>query len=240
MNMHTLSFLCVLGLVALQGSDCQENTDSSEGTIVGSSSDEWEILNKHNTLRRNVQPAASDMLKMSWDDEAAANALRWAKGCSMNHSLESDRTISGSGCGENLYQASHMNPWSDAIQAWYDEIKDWRYGEGSTNGGVVGHFTQVVWAESYKIGCALAHCPNSEYKYFYVCQYCPPGNYQFARPYETGPPCGACPGNCENGLCTNPCPYVDQYSNCPDLKQEWGCTNSDVASWCPASCKCGS
>ena len=36
----------------------------------------------------------------------------------------------------------------------------------------------------------------------------------------------------------NPCPYVDQYSNCPELKKEWGCSNKDVASWCPASCKC--
>lgn len=48
-----------------------------------------------------------------------------------------------SGCGENLYMASYMNSWSNAVQAWYDEVKDWRYGVGSINGGVVGHFTQV-------------------------------------------------------------------------------------------------
>lgn len=39
-------------------------------------------------------------------------------------------------------------------------------------------------------------------------------------------------------LPANPCPYADQYNNCPDLKQQWGCSNKDVASWCPASCKC--
>lgn len=48
-----------------------------------------------------------------------------------------------SGCGENLYMASYRNSWSNAIQAWYDEVEDWRYGVGSINGGVVGHFTQV-------------------------------------------------------------------------------------------------
>lgn len=48
-----------------------------------------------------------------------------------------------SGCGENLYMSSYKNSWSGAIQSWYDEVKDWRYGVGSVNGGVVGHFTQV-------------------------------------------------------------------------------------------------
>lgn len=56
-----------------------------------------------------------------------------------------------SGCGENLYMSSYKNSWSNAIQAWYDEVKDWRYGVGSVNGGVVGHFTQVHFSHlSYK------------------------------------------------------------------------------------------
>ncbi|KAI9543979.1 hypothetical protein NQZ68_005028 [Dissostichus eleginoides] len=125
-----------------------------------------------------------------------------------------------SGCGENLYMSSSKNPWGNAIQDWYDEVQNWRYGVGSTNGRVVGHYTQ--------------------YKYFYVCQYCPPGNFQYARPYKSGPSCGDCPNACNNKLCTNPCPYADKYSNCPDLKQQETCSNADVASWCPASCKCTS
>uniref|UniRef100_A0A7N9AMC4 Cysteine-rich venom protein TEL1-like n=1 Tax=Mastacembelus armatus TaxID=205130 RepID=A0A7N9AMC4_9TELE len=197
-----------------------------------------EIVNKHNALRRDVQPTASNMLKMSWNSEAEANAQRWANTCSMKHSPASSRKISTSDCGENLYMSSIKNTWSDAIQSWYDEVKNWRYGVGPVNGGVVGHYTQVVWYRSNQIGCAMAYCPNSTYKYFYVCQYCPPGNYQYARPYKSGPSCADCPNACDNKLCTNPCPYADQYSNCPDLKQQWGCSNKDVASWCPASCKC--
>ncbi|KAJ4929225.1 hypothetical protein JOQ06_004836 [Pogonophryne albipinna] len=54
------------------------------------------------------------------------------------------------------------------------------------------------------------------------------------------PSCGDCPNACNNKLCTNPCPYADKYSNCPDLKQQPTCSNADVASWCPASCKCTS
>ena len=50
-----------------------------------------------------------------------------------------------SGCGENIYMSSGKSSWSDAIQAWYNEVKDWKYGVGSVNGGVVGHFTQVLY-----------------------------------------------------------------------------------------------
>ncbi|KAK7907681.1 hypothetical protein WMY93_016293 [Mugilogobius chulae] len=206
--------------------------------IVSSSSESQEIVDKHNALRRGVSPSASNMLRMSWSSEAAANAQRWANKCTLNHSPDSDRVISTSGCGENLYMSSYKNTWSNAIQSWYDEVHDWKYGVGSINGGVVGHFTQVVWYRSNLIGCAMAYCPNAKYNYFYVCHYCPPGNYQYARPYTSGTRCAACPGACDNGLCTNPCPYTDQYSNCPELKQQHGCGNQQVASWCPASCMC--
>lgn len=51
--------------------------------------------------------------------------------------------MTASGCGENVYMASSKNTWNDAIQSWYNEVKDWRYGVGSVNGQIVGHFTQV-------------------------------------------------------------------------------------------------
>ncbi|XP_059211491.1 cysteine-rich venom protein TEL1-like [Centropristis striata] len=230
MATHTFAFLCALGVFAV----LQVIT---EGTAAFYS-DPVEIVKKHNNLRKNVQPTASNMLEMSWSSEAAVNAQKWADTCAMDHSPDSARVISTSGCGENLYMSSFENSWSNAIQSWYDEIKDWRYGVGSTNGGVVGHFTQVVWYRSNKVGCGVAHCPNSKYKYFYVCQYCPPGNTQLARPYQSGPSCGDCSNACDHRLCTNPCPYSNQYSNCADLKKQWTCSNSQVASWCQASCKC--
>ncbi|KAM3861054.1 cysteine-rich venom protein-like [Diretmus argenteus] len=240
--MFTFTFLCALGLFAalqVPGTSAEDMEDTlQQDSIPMSSSDQQEIVDKHNTLRRDVQPTASNMLKMSWNSEAAANAQRWANTCSMNHSPASSRKISTSGCGENLYMANAKNPWSNAVQAWYNEVKDWRYGKGSFNGGEVGHFTQVVWYRSNQVGCAVAYCPNAKYKYFYVCQYCPPGNYQLTHPYKSGPSCGDCPNACDNKLCTNPCPYADKFSNCPDLKKNYGCSNSSVASWCPASCKC--
>uniref|UniRef100_A0A3P9DTI4 Cysteine rich secretory protein 2 n=1 Tax=Maylandia zebra TaxID=106582 RepID=A0A3P9DTI4_9CICH len=196
-----------------------------------------EIVNKHNTLRGNVQPTASNMLKMV---KLRTTAQRWANTCSMKHSPASDRVISTSGCGENLYMSSFQNTWSNAIQSWYDEVKDFSYGVGSINGGVVGHYTQVVWYRSNQIGCAMAYCPNSAYKYFYVCHYCPPylinkANLKLLSPHQLN---AYYVLYAFLSLAANPCPFSDKYSNCPQLKQQWGCNNPTVASWCPASCKC--
>lgn len=238
MLVFTLFALGLAAALQVPGTLAEDVVPYDDGTILVSSSDQREIVNKHNALRRQVKPSASNMLQMNWNSEAAANAQRWANTCSMQHSHESNREISTSGCGENLYMASSKRSWSVVTQAWYDEVKDWRYGVGSVNGGVVGHFTQVVWYRSDQLGCAVAHCPHSTFKYFYVCHYCPPGNYQYTHPYKSGSTCGDCPKACNNKLCTNPCKHTDLYSNCPELKQQWGCSNSNVASWCPASCKC--
>ncbi|XP_036003202.1 cysteine-rich venom protein TEL1-like [Fundulus heteroclitus] len=202
-TMGSLYLLCILGLTAaLQvPGTLADDQPSEEGVVWTTLTEQNEIVNKHNTLRRGVQPTASNMLKMRWNNEAGSNAAKWAAKCTMSHSPASARVISTSGCGENLYMASWKNSWSNAIQSWYNEVKDFRYGVGSVNGGVVGHYTQVVWHNSNQIGCAMAYCPNSQYKYFYVCHYCPPGNYQLARPYKSGPSCSDCPGACDNKLC---------------------------------------
>ncbi|KAL2082683.1 hypothetical protein ACEWY4_022501 [Coilia grayii] len=189
-------------------------------------------------LSSSLTCAEEEEKAQHWNTEAANNAQKWANTCSMQHSKPSQREISTSGCGENLYMSSVKNPWSDAVKSWHDEVRNFQHGVGSINGRVVGHYTQIVWNRSDQLGCAMAYCPKSTFKYFYVCHYCPPGNYNLHTPYKAGPTCGDCPNDCDNKLCTNPCPYVDQYSNCPELKQQWGCNNKDVASWCPASCKC--
>uniref|UniRef100_UPI0037E75A9A cysteine-rich venom protein-like n=1 Tax=Semicossyphus pulcher TaxID=241346 RepID=UPI0037E75A9A len=239
--MLSLTFVCAFGVFAalqVPGTSAKFFVSETKYNNQVTAAEEVEIVEKHNSLRRDVQPTASNMLKMSWNSEAAANAQKWADTCSLHHSVSSSRKTSSSGCGENLYMSSNKDSWSSAIQAWYNEVTDFRYGTGSINGGVVGHFTEVVWYRSNQVGCGMAYCPDAEYEYFYVCHYCPAGNSQFALPYKKGPSCGDCPNACDNKLCTNPCPYANKYSNCPSLKEQYGCSNRDVASWCPASCKC--
>ncbi|KAH0621822.1 hypothetical protein JD844_023468 [Phrynosoma platyrhinos] len=164
-----------------------------------------EIVDKHNALRRGVQPTASNMLRMEWNPKAAENAKKWASQCTFTHSPPSKRTVDGIRCGENVYMSSGATSWSKVIQKWYDEVKDFKYGTGAVNPkAVIGHFTQMVWSQSQQIGCYAASCPEGLYKHFYVCQYCPAGNLQtlIKTPYKSGPPCGDCPSACDKGLCT--------------------------------------
>ena len=34
--------------------------------------------------------------------------------------------------------------WDAAIQAWFNEVKDFEFGTESKNGNAVGHYTQVL------------------------------------------------------------------------------------------------
>lgn len=196
-----------------------------------------EIVSLHNQLRRSVSPSAQDMLQMSWSDDIKASMQTWVDKCKMAHGPPSTRLINGYEMGENLFYSSTQLSWTAVITAWHNEVQNYQYPTGSTNGKEVGHYTQVIWNSSYKVGCAMAVCPNNIY--FYGCQYYRAGNFRGWNPYTEGSRCGMCPSNCVNKLCTNPCPYINRFLNCPALKNTFGCV-SLVKLFCPASCSCSS
>ncbi|XP_013133576.1 PREDICTED: serotriflin-like [Papilio polytes] len=201
------------------------------------------IVLYHNFFRSKVQPTASNMLLMSWNPIAAKQAQSYADKCIfLQHNDPLENTIPYLGfCGQNLFVAAQKTPWFFALKTWFLEYKNFTYGEPVKNLKAVGHYTQMVWATSHKIGCGLAHCTGGPWGKFYnyVCHYCPGGNYDTIThfPYKSGPTCGDCPKNClQDSLCTNYCPRRDYYSNCNSLVHI-----SDVCQHgtCNATCICG-
>nr|XP_028577514.1 cysteine-rich venom protein triflin-like [Podarcis muralis] len=98
-------------------------------------------------------------------------------------------------------------PWGDMIEAWASAQQYFIFGSlPADREGSILSYTQLIWYSSHEVGCALVHCPESAYPYFYLCHFCPGGNVigKLAEPYKEGPSCEACPGNCEDKLCTNP------------------------------------
>ncbi|XP_006524099.1 cysteine-rich secretory protein 2 isoform X1 [Mus musculus] len=177
---------------------------------------------------------------MEWSIQATTNAQKWANKCILEHSSKDDRKINIR-CGENLYMSTDPTLWSTVIQSWYNENEDFVYGVGAKPNSAVGHYTQLVWYSSFKIGCGIAYCPNQDnLKYFYVCHYCPMGNNVMKKstPYQQGTPCASCPNNCENGLCTNSCDFEDLLSNCESLKTSAGCKHELLKTKCQATCLC--
>lgn len=85
--------------------------------------------------------------------------------------------------GENIYCI--MNTGSDPLQYmeghepvdnWYSEIKDYDFkNQTNVNISKVGHFTQLVWKQSTKIGVGVAK--SDQGKVFVVTNYDPAGNF---------------------------------------------------------------
>jgi len=117
-----------------------------------------------------------------YDAELEAEAQAYADTCPTGHA-------SGLTDGENLYwkgwsgstAPSLAQSFSDATTSWYGEEANYNYATGQSDGGVIGHFTQMVWKTSTRIGCgAKLDCTNRFSGFTnsaIVCRYAPPGNY---------------------------------------------------------------
>jgi len=112
---------------------------------------------------------------LTYDEDLAASAQAWADTVDQTGNF----AHSNSGNGENLAYYNSSNPSqiiavlkysSHATDAWYDEINEPGYNfdnPGFTSGA--GHFTQVVWKDTERIGCGISGN-------YVVCQYDPAGN----------------------------------------------------------------
>jgi len=159
-----------------------------------------EIVNSHNKVRQMIndgtyweQPVPDVPLQnVVWDDLLAEVAHNYAAGCHWGHNpnrTEEYAEIGGSGyIGENL-AASSNQPTTDSVVIiqWGDEAKFYDYDSNSCS-DVCGHYTQVVWNTTARIGCAMAYCDSftggiSWSGYFTVCNYAPGGNMNGQRPY---------------------------------------------------------
>ena len=74
--------------------------------------------------------------------------------------------------------AAGQNDFTGAMRSWWGEIKDFRCNDREAmKGKVVGHFTQMAWATTSRIGCGWAICDTPELKKyrgrFLVCNYGP-------------------------------------------------------------------
>lgn len=182
--------------------------------------DKEEILRLHNTLRAKVargeetegnpgpQPPASNMRELVWNDQLAEVAEAWAKQCKQGHDQTADRKICSGKyfVGQNLhfyYGPSPVVDWENAVNAWYKEVADLPNEIAGSYRSLlpikIGHYTQVVWADTAEIGCGIVHY-EIEYsgRFFpeaklYACNYGQAGNVVTFPIYQQGPAASQCP-----------------------------------------------
>ncbi len=153
-----------------------------------------EINRKAIVAAHNKWRAEAGVGKLSYSPELEASAQAWADNlkntnhCHMRHSAPDGRY------GENLFWASAL-AWTDGrrelqpvppempVDSWASERAFYSYANNScAPGKMCGHYTQLVWKASKKVGCAYAVCEDSK-EQIWVCQYEPAGNLIGSRPY---------------------------------------------------------
>ena len=144
-------------------------TENPSHPIVGDvpPADMDTILEAHNQKRKkHCAPP------LEWSAELAEGAQAWAdklakRGCAFDHSTTK--------YGENLAAGteSAMGP-ERAVEIWYEEREHHKFGSKNATTRS-GHFTQLVWRDSRKLGCGSSTCNGQR---IWVCNYDPPGNVQ--------------------------------------------------------------
>ncbi|KAL5012974.1 hypothetical protein ScPMuIL_011525 [Solemya velum] len=174
------------------------------------------ILNKHNDYRSI--PQATHMYALTWNDALEEQAQKYAEECQWGHSNVMD--VGGfHNVGENLYASAGMTDVK-GTERWYDTEVDYYFPNNDTclAGKECGHYTQLMWKDTYNVGCGISFCPtlggtNANDMWYYVCNYGPAGNYVGDVPFSVDENFGACltflcsspRDSCtENKLCYDP------------------------------------
>lgn len=134
----------------------------ASGAALAQPSFPQDVLSVHNVYRLRHHVSA-----LVWDKGLQAFAQHYADRCLFQHS--------GSHYGENL--AAGYATAAAAVQAWYAEEKDYSYWRPGFS-HATGHFTQLVWKTTEKVGCGYSDCngKNGTPGVYLVCEYSPAGN----------------------------------------------------------------
>ena len=173
------------------GTGGSTGTDASTGTgggtgggSAGEPSELAGITEAHNTARAAEN---AGLPALTWDPALAAIAKAWGSQCKSSGGALIDHNAGrsdgyGSYVGENIYASSGSANGPGAVSSWMSEKKNYDYAKNSCS-GVCGHYTQVVWKKTTKLGCALVNCPNLRFPSTIICDYAPGGNMNGERPY---------------------------------------------------------
>lgn len=133
------------------------------------------MLDGHNRAR-----SALGLAPLAWDDALAADAAAYARVLAstgqFRHAVQPQGPTRQ---GENLFTGTRdAYRYEEMVALWVAEKKDFvnRPTPGFSTTGRwedVAHYSQIVWLNSTRVGCALASNATDDYL---VCRYSPTGN----------------------------------------------------------------
>ena len=123
----------------------------------------------------NQERSSLGLADLAWSDELAAHAQQWANAMAFKDEV----SHSGSGQGENIWFGENNSATiEDMYILWLNEkqffVESMTVPDNcSESWEKCGHYSQIVWSQTTKIGCAAAASQTQDYV---VCRYDPPGN----------------------------------------------------------------
>ena len=132
------------------------------------------ILAAHNSER-----ARAGVTPLVWDDALGTAAAAYATQMAMTGRFaHSDRSLRR-GTGENLWMGTHKAFSGEAmVGGWASEKRFFTPGVFPNNSRTgdwedVGHYTQIIWADTDRVGCGIRSSAEDDYL---VCRYAQAGN----------------------------------------------------------------
>jgi hypothetical protein len=133
------------------------------------------MMQGHNEARRRYGVAP-----LVWDEALARDAAIYAQRLAQTRRFEHDKQAGRAPRqGENLFMGTRgAYSYATMIGLLVEEgryFRPGRFPDVSTTGSVsqVGHYTQIIWPTSQRVGCATATNRSDDYL---VCRYLPAGN----------------------------------------------------------------
>lgn len=132
------------------------------------------VLAEHNMARQEV-----GLAPLAWDPVLAQGAAAYATQMAATRVFAHSNRQGRPGIGENLWMGSRGRFSVEAmVDGWTSEKRYFVPGvfpntSRTRNWSDVGHYTQMIWPTTTRVGCAIAGNGSSDYL---VCRYSPKGN----------------------------------------------------------------
>lgn len=199
-----------------------------------------DIVNVHNSLRNFIAsggyvnesdkhfPEAAAMNIMSWNEELATIAQRWADQCRNDEMQDQCRDTEDFPVGQNVitieiknknslpsFPEIFVSKWSNGFK--YFSIQDiLEFNKSKTE--QIGQGSQLIWDTTEFVGCGIIMFKNPQLDedstvqiLRIVCNYAPAGNIPNAPIYKAGQPCTMCLSKKCHKDFSNLCTIKDDY-----------------------------
>jgi pathogenesis-related protein 1 len=190
--------LVVVSCVSVQGcsgSTCPVASGTNWAIYYVSSTVKSSILSTHNSVRAAVKIPS----QFVWDDIIVTRLKNYFYEMYREGNLPSGTMIGHTSItnqGENIFASTASftaTSGATIVNAWASEKNYYTYGKFAVQNAAdnsqwcnqpapqgCGHYTQIVWESSTRLGCIQVKTDTTTYKYATVCGYTTPGNVNAA------------------------------------------------------------